>query len=118
MIQLSYGGQFDEHALVEYIRATGRDYIVQGQRACALADHTKPSSLDYWLRQFAPSPDTKQADNAVVSRLVHTLLFEVADGLPCPDSGELCKGVRLVTNRNIKPRDALDRKGPPPSRQG
>lgn len=98
MIRLSYGGQFDEHALVEYIRGTGRDYIVQGQQACTLADHTKPSSLDYWLRQFAPNPDTKQADNAVVGQLVHTGLFQAADGLLCPDSGRLCKGVRLAAD--------------------
>jgi len=97
MIRLSYGGQFDEQTLIEYIRSTGRDYIVQGQQACALADHTKPNSLDYWLRQLAPKPDTKQADNTVIRHLVHTGLFKVADDLLCPDSGRLCKGVRLVT---------------------
>jgi len=100
MIRLSYGGQFDEHALVEYIRATGRDYIVQGQQACTLADHTKPSSLDYWLRQFAPNPDTKQADNTVVSQLVRTGLFKATESLLCPDSGKLCKGVRLAADGN------------------
>jgi len=101
MIRLNYGGQFDEHALVEYIRATGRDYIVQGQQACTLADHTKPSSLDYWLRQFAANPDTKQADNTVIRHLVHTGLFKVADDLLCPDSGRLCKGVRLAAKGNV-----------------
>lgn len=97
MIRLSYGGQFDEQALVKYIRATGRDYIVQGQQACTLAHHTKPKSLDYRLRRFAPNRDTKQADNAVVSQLVGTDLFEVVDGVFCPDSGRLCKGIRLVS---------------------
>lgn len=100
MIELSYGGQFGERALAEHIRATGRDYIVQGQRACALADHTSPGSLDYWLRQFAPNPDAKQAGNAVVNKLVATRLFKVADDLQCPDSGEKCKGIRLVADRN------------------
>jgi hypothetical protein len=97
MIQLSYGGQFDEHALVNHIRDTGREYIVQGQQACALANHTKRNSLDYRLRKLAPNKDTKQADNAVISQLVDTGLFEVANGLMCPDSGRLCKGVRLVS---------------------
>jgi len=97
MIRLSYGGQFDEQTLIEYIRSTGRDYIVQGQEKCVLENHTKPNSLDYWLRQFAPNPDTKQADNTVIRHLVHTGLFKVADDLLCPDSGRLCKGVRLVT---------------------
>jgi len=97
MIRLSYSGQFDEQTLIEYIRSTGRDYIVQGQEKCVLENHTKPNSLDYWLRQLAPNPDTKQADNTVIRHLVHTGLFKVADALPCPDSGRLCKGVRLVT---------------------
>ncbi|MGB2974919.1 MAG: hypothetical protein WBD18_02645 [Phycisphaerae bacterium] len=97
MIRLNYGGQFDEQTLIEYIRSTGRDYIVQGQQACALAEHTKPNSLDYWLRQFAQNPDTKQADNTVIRHLVLTGLFKVADDLLCPDSGRLCKGVRHLT---------------------
>jgi hypothetical protein len=29
MIALPYGGQFSEHDLVDYIRASGRDYIIQ-----------------------------------------------------------------------------------------
>jgi len=96
MIRLSYGGRFDEHDLVEYIKATGRDYIIQGQQAVAFAHHTKPNSLDYWLRQVAPNRDTKQADNAVVRRLVRTKLFRVVYGLRCPDSGRFCKGLRLA----------------------
>lgn len=101
MIELSYGGQFDEHVLVEHIRATGRDYIIQGQQVCTLTHHKKPSSLDYWLRQFAPNPDTKQADNTVISKLVATRLFKVADDLLCPDSGERCKGLRLAADANV-----------------
>ena len=96
MIGLTYGGQFDEHVLVQYIRATGQDYIIQGQQACALPDHKKPQSLDYWLRQYAQNPDTKQADNDVMNKLVATGLFEVVHDLQCPDSGEVCKGIRLV----------------------
>lgn len=96
MINLSFGGQFDEHALVAYIRASGRDYIIQGQQAVSLVDHSKPQSLDRWLRQFAPSPNTKQADNRVLGDLVATNLFVIVHNLICPDTGEPCKGVRLV----------------------
>lgn len=96
MIDLTYGGQFDERTLVEHIRAAGQDYIVQGQQTCAFADHTKPQSLDYWLRQYADNRDTKQADNDVIDKLVATGLFEVVHDLECPDSGEVCKGIRLV----------------------
>lgn len=95
MIDLPYGGQFDEFQLVEHIRATGRRYIIQGQNACSLEDHPKPNSLDYWLRQFASCPDTKQAENSVIDALVETGLFLLSKNLECPDSGRLCKGLVL-----------------------
>ena len=96
MIDLPFGGNFSEHSLVAYINASGRDYIVQGQQAASLANHTKPRSLDYWLRQFGSNPDAKQADNGVLEALATTGLFAIVDDLICPDSGERCKGVRLV----------------------
>lgn len=96
MIDLPYGGAFDEHDLVAYIRASGRDYIIQGQQAVSLDEHTKPQSLDYWLRQFGKNPNTKQAENSVLDALVATGLFEISKNLICPDTGERCKGLRLV----------------------
>ena len=99
MIPLPHGGkntQFDEQDLIAHILKSGRDYIVQGQQNCTLADHTKPNSLDYWLRvNYAVTPDTKQAVNEVMEHLVGTGLFEEQDDLMCPDSGHLCKGLRL-----------------------
>ena len=97
MIKLPYGGQFDEKALVAHIKASGRNFIIQGQQALSLANHTKPQSLDYWLRQFASNPDTKQAENSVLDDLVATGLFRIEHNLDCPDSGRKCKGLRLVT---------------------
>ena len=96
MIDLPYGGAFEEHDLVAHIRASGRDYIIQGQQALSLDEHTKPQSLDYWLRQFGKNPNTKQAENSVLDALVATGLFEIIRTLICPDSGERCKGLRLV----------------------
>ena len=96
MISLPYGGQFDESELVSHIRASGRDYIIQGQQAVALKEHTKPNSLDYWLRQFGNNSDTKQADNSVIDNLVATGLFELNYDLRCPDTGQNCKGLRLT----------------------
>ena len=96
MIYLSYGGAFNEHDLVAHIRASGRDYIIQGQQAVSLDEHTKPQSLDYWLRQFGNNPNTKQADNNVLNALVATGLFEIIINLDCPDSGKRCKGLRLA----------------------
>ena len=99
MIRLPHGGpgaQFDEHELVAYIKKTGRDYIIQGQQQCSLRDHTKPNSLDYWLRKnFASCSDTKQAVNVVIEKLVKTGLFEIGKKLRCPDSHRKCKGIRL-----------------------
>jgi len=97
MIFLPYGRAFNEQALVNYIQATGRDYIIQGQQTCSFADHSKPQSLDYWLRQnYANNRDTKQAENSVLSDLVNTGLFTVVRRLRCPDKRTYCKGVRLI----------------------
>jgi hypothetical protein len=96
MIALPYGGQFSAHDLVVYIQASGRDYIIQGQQMEALANHTKPQSLDYWLRQFASNPNTKQAEIGVIVALEGTGLFRFVPKLSCPDSGNYCKGLRLV----------------------
>ena len=96
MIDLTHGGTFDENDLAQHIRHSGRNYIIQGQTACAQADHPKPSSLDFWLRSFASSPDTKQADNQVVAALVETGIFQESEDLICPDSGNLCKGLVLT----------------------
>ena len=96
MIKLSYGGFFDEQHLVQHIRKSGRNYIIQGQTACTRANHPKPDSLDYWLRQFADNPDTKQADNNVIAQLVATGLFQKKNNLRCPNSSRLCKGLVLI----------------------
>lgn len=95
MICLTYGGKFNEQDLIENIRASGRDYIIQGQQANSINRHTKPQSLDYWLRQFASNPNTKQADNQIITALVDTGLFVIEYDLACPDSGRRCKGIRL-----------------------
>lgn len=98
MINLSYGGSFNEQALVKHIRKSRRNYIIQGQTACTYANHPKPDSLDYWIRQkrFANNRDTKQADNKVIAQLVATGLFQESSKLPCPKTGKLCKGLILV----------------------
>ena len=99
-IKLPYGGPgagFHVSELVSHIRSTGRDYTVQGQQNATRAKHTKPHSLDVWLRtNFARHPDTKQAVNEVVDALVATGELELVLRLPCPDSGRLVKGLRLL----------------------
>lgn len=98
MIRLRYcSGLFDEMELVAYIKSCKRNYIVQGQQACSLKNHTKPQSLDYWLRQFAKNPDTKQAENSILDDLVKTGMFVRETSLVCPDSGRKVQGLRLVS---------------------
>lgn len=96
MISLPAGGSFDAQDLVTYINTSGRDYIIQGQQNTLFASHTKPQSLDYWLREHSPNRDTRQAENSVLNALVATGRFEIVNNLICPDSGEECKGVRLT----------------------
>jgi hypothetical protein len=97
IIVLPYGNNlFASDDLVNHIRQSGRNFIIQGQQACTLAAHTKPQSLDYWLRtNYAQHPDIKQAVNEVVEQLVATGDFEEGQ-FTCPDSGKLCKGIALV----------------------
>ena len=91
------GASFDVEQLVDHLRQTGRRYIVQGQQNCHLADHTKPNSLDVWLRHgFAANHDTKQATNAVLAAIVATGRFALRERLLCPDSGHRAKGLQLV----------------------
>ena len=101
-IKLPHGGKgagFYVSQLKTHIRSTGRDYIIQGQQKCTLKGHTKPHSLDVWLRGFVNNncKDTAQAVNQVIQALVDTGQFEIDRQLVCPDSGRRCKGLRLLT---------------------
>lgn len=97
-IRLPHGGRdasFPVEDLVEHVRASGRKYMIVGGQNCLLADHTKPRSLDYWLRtRYARAAGTKQATKAVVEEVVATGRFEVRRER-CPDSGRLCKALAL-----------------------
>jgi len=97
LINLPYGNNsFDSYSLKEHIRTTGRDYIIQGQKACRRKDHPKPNSLDCWLRDnYARNSDTKQAVNEVIADLIATGDFAEGE-FYCPDSGRRCKGIRII----------------------
>ncbi len=105
-VRLPYGGpgaRFGVAELIRHIEEAGRDYIIQGEVNCALADHPKPQSLDYWLRErFARNKDVRQATNEVIAQLVATGRFEEVPDLECPDSENPCRGVRLL-RRASKP---------------
>jgi hypothetical protein len=85
---------FSTDELKEHIRKSNWDFIIIGQQQCTLIDHTKPNSLDYWLRKKY-NPDQRQALNRVIDDLVTTGEFE-RGRFQCPDSGRICKGIRIV----------------------
>jgi hypothetical protein len=97
MIRLPYGNNaFNYDELKEHIEGTYRNYIIQGQTNWRRDIHHKPSSLDCWLRgNYAQNPDTKQAVNGVINALIETRVFEEGRFI-CPDSGNMCKGIRIV----------------------
>ncbi|MBB5371071.1 MULTISPECIES: hypothetical protein [unclassified Janthinobacterium] len=97
MIELNHTGlAFDEQELIDTIKASDRSYIVQGQRVVKLGNHPKENSFDVWLRKrFPKKRDTKLADNYVIEALLETGKF-IATREICPDSGRLCKAIRLV----------------------
>jgi hypothetical protein len=70
--------------------------IVQGQQHLVLANHTKPNSLDFWIRStIANYPDVAQATNSVIDQVCGTGLFERAQ-VTCQDNQNICNGIRLV----------------------
>jgi len=98
-IDLPHGGPdawFAVRKLIDYIEQSGRDYIIGGEVDCALADHPRPASLDYWLREnFARNKETKQATKELIVQLMATGLFQQSDDLRCPDSNDKCRGLML-----------------------
>lgn len=97
MISLPQGGSFLESALIAHMKHNELAFIVQGQQDFAFHNHTKPNSLDYWLRvNFARDRDTKQAENYVIAALIATGHFILDKNLRCPDSGRRVKGLRLA----------------------
>jgi len=101
LIKLPYGNNsFNSDDLKKYIRRNGKNYIIQGQKACGRVDHPKPHSLDCWLRDnYAQNPDTKQAVNEVIADIINTREFEEGY-FTCPDSGRECKGLRIIEMEN------------------
>ncbi len=98
------GTGFSVRELVDYMEQSGHEYIIGGEVDCALVDHPKPASLDYWLREnFAANKDTKQATNEVIAQLVATGLFEPANDLRCPDTGTRSFGLRLKAGAHQTP---------------
>jgi len=97
MIELSFGGSFNETDLVEHIKSGGYNYIIQGQKTEHWDALTKFKTLESWLRQLdCANKNTKQADSKVMVQLISTGLFEEKNDLICPESNHKCKGLVLT----------------------
>ena len=95
-VTLMDGSCFDSAQLMNHIKKSGREFVIQGQKKCKFHEHTKPQSLDYWLRSnIANNKDTMQATNQVIEQLVSTGIFAIGRFI-CPDTGRECKGIQYV----------------------
>ena len=89
--------RFHVSALLNYLNNQQRDCIAHGAQVVPLAAHTQRRSLDYWLRtQVARNADHPQASVEVIQQLCDTGLFVLDKKMPCPDTGKLCTGLRVV----------------------
>lgn len=98
MINLPHDGNssFNLALVIRKLITTGKPYIIQGQQQVSFENHTKPNSLDYFIRsEIAKSKDTAQATNDVINQICATGLFKINNALVCPDSGKKCKGIEL-----------------------
>lgn len=100
IINLPYSNNsFESDELIAHLRDKNTNFIIQGQKTCIRSEHTKPDSLDCWLRDnYAHNPDTMQAGNKVIAALVNTGNFEEGYFI-CPSSGRRCKGIKLVSKK-------------------
>lgn len=102
-ISLPHGGRgagFDAVELKKHMVNNNMTCIVKGARKCTLAEHRKPKSLDYWLRNDKnidkKKKNTMQAVKEVIDQLEETGLFRETKCI-CPETGRLCKGLALTT---------------------
>ncbi len=100
-IDLPYGGDragFDAVELKKYMVNNNMTCIVKGARKCTLAEHKKPKSLDYWVREHKNTihRNTMQAVKEVIDKLEETGLF-CETKCTCPETDRLCDGLALTT---------------------
>lgn len=98
-INLPYGGQgasFNVEELIALLKQRKVNFIIVGSQNSTLAAHTKPASLDVWLRNHksVTNPNTRQACKSVNMQLVETGLFSI-EKRRCPIRKSMCLAVVL-----------------------
>ncbi len=92
------GRQFNLSLLIHYMIRSRRTYLIVGAQRVVLTNHTKPESLDYWIREnVAERSDVMQATTKVVEQSCETGLF-VETRKRCPVAGHICKAIELKTS--------------------
>lgn len=91
------GCNFDLDDLVtEMRRPVHNGVMIIGKINSSIANHPKPRSLDYWLRQHAGThQDTRQATDTVISAIVRDPRFTQTRA-NCPHTGRPCNAIRLI----------------------
>lgn len=93
-VPLTYGGDVLVKAILEHLL---KGSIVIGQQKVSVVKHSKPGSLDYWLRKFGTPPNTKQADTKFVEDLLMmNKRFIQRTKIINPNTGRSCKGIELT----------------------
>ncbi|MBE9610855.1 hypothetical protein [Chitinilyticum piscinae] len=88
-------GDFDINELVAWVKGSGRTYVIIGGDNTTFDTHSKPGSLDYWLRSKSSSKDVRQSCAELIAKIVDTGLFVEAQDI-CPETERLCNSLRLV----------------------
>lgn len=87
---------FDINLLIDYFKSNKIQYIIIGGQHVKLSRHTKPKSLDYWLREnVARNKDTCQISKKFIEGLCNTGRFKVKENCICPGTGQRCRAIVL-----------------------
>ena len=94
------GLSIDINELLQILKDRKMKFIIQGQQHCSLKNHSKKSSLDYYLRlRSGQYINTCQADDSVINQICETGIFKVNIHLKCPETGRKCKGIEIVQTK-------------------
>lgn len=93
-IKLDDGTQVSVCDIISYIRENDNKIIPIGAEHSAILDHSKPFSLDYFLRLLAKCPDTCQATENVIKQLLKYNFFRLSK-TKSPTTGRYLKTLKL-----------------------
>lgn len=103
-IELPYSIKLPSFLLEQLIKEFQKrktDFMIIGAQNHSLTKHTKPESLDYWLRNLkqVKQKNTRQACSKLINDLLGSGLF-IFDKRRCPVSGKLCNAIIIKRPRH------------------